>query len=603
VVGVIGGDTVRAGLARLPESVSQRLPELGLGLGLASGLGSLAVYDRSGYGHGMLWLWLASLAMLGMSFGARSTAIPRIARLDLAMPAALALFFSPLYLLELYRWPVQVSSDEIGVMSASERLSSMPDVDPFGISYYRAFPAALFVGWGKLGNLFGGVELGHMRFLHALFGLVVIAASYALFRQLLPRSWAVCASLLLGFSHSFLMISRLAMRENTAVLTEVIALALLLWGLRRNHELASFAGGLVAGMGFYIYYPGRATFPLWILFLIGLGVFYRRSFSLRRLVTLGLVASVGFVLMAAPILIAERNAPRAETAPAREALLIYKEGRAQQRAWFFAKDEWSGYKINLKYGLGTFNNRVVDHAWIYENHGHGFVDPLTGILLWLGVGVAGMGLIRRRAEPESLLLFGSFIVLWLSFAFVINKAPNYTRLLVTLPFVAYLVTEALRWLADRWRSVPRASAALVVALVGAIAIWNLAIGWDFVQKGRQTGDKIGTTGRYVSSHAGMPGIHFYMSTDDSGNNSYYDFGNDAPIPDRLRLFAADDTQIGYTVNPYQLSSFNGTPPFALFMRRTLWATAATNLADRYPHGRLRNVLPSGTLVVFEVPRR
>src|SRR2546422_8322209 len=44
---------------------------------------------------------------------------------------------------------------------------------------------------------------------------------------------------LLGLSHSFLMISRLAMRENTSVLMEVTAFALLLRGLRRSEEHTS----------------------------------------------------------------------------------------------------------------------------------------------------------------------------------------------------------------------------------------------------------------------------------------------------------------------------------------------------------------------------
>ena len=70
----------------------------------------------------------------------------------------------------------------------------------------------------------------------------------------------------------------------------------------------------------------------------------------------------------------------------------------------------------------------------------------------------------------------------------------------------------------------------------------------------------------------------------------------------IRLFAADDSQIAYQVNPYDLHNFSVEPPFSLFMRRTLWATAATELADRYPEGRLRNVIPSGRLVVLEVPR-
>ena len=92
----------------------------------------------------------------------------------------------------------------------------------------------LFIVWGKLGNLIGGIDLFHMRLLHAVVGLLTIAACYALFRLLLPRNWAFLGALLVGVNHSMFMISRLAMRENTAVLVLVVALILLLWGFRQQ---------------------------------------------------------------------------------------------------------------------------------------------------------------------------------------------------------------------------------------------------------------------------------------------------------------------------------------------------------------------------------
>lgn len=599
-MGVIGANTAREAIGGLRRrSLSRFLAPAGLGIGLALGVAALIRYDVSGYGRGMLVLWLSGLAVLTLYFWSRSRSLPRIARLDLVIPGGLALLFSPLYLLAPYRWPVQVSSDEVTVMSVSQDYASRADVDLFGLSNYWARPAMLFVAWGKLGNLLGGVDLYHMRLLEAGFGLIGIALSYALFRQLVPRVWAICAACLLGFSHSYLMISRLAMRENTAVLAEVAALALLLWGLRRDNELATFLGGVVAGLGFYVYYPSRATFPIWVVFLVALAIFYRHRFPLRNLLRLGAVGVAGFVLMAGPIQIAEKKAPPGVTKPQRETLMIYPEGRLVQQQWVFARTPWDGYVANVKYGLGTFNSKVVDHAWIYQNPGHGFVDPLTGLLLWLGVGVVGIQLVRRRAGPEALLLLGSFIILWLSFAFVVNKAPNYTRLLVTLPFVAYLVTEALRWLAGRWRPLSRAPTSIVVVLVGAVAVWNLVIAWDFIQQGRKSGDPIGSTGRYVQSHRDIPGQQFYVASPNvtSGDVSYFTYGTAA---DRLRIFARDQRQVASDIDPSQLSSFNANPPFALFMRRGVWSTSGTSLAVKYPHGRLRNVLPAGTHVVFEV---
>ena len=55
------------------------------------------------------------------------------------------------------------------------------------------------------------------------------------------------------------------------------------------------------------------------------------------------------------------------------------------------------------------------------------------------------------------------------------------------------------------------------------------------------------------------------------------------------------------IDPQALVQFSAAPPFALLMRREVWEPAASQLADRYPRGRIRNVSPDGTRVVFEVP--
>lgn len=547
----------------------------------------------------MLFLWLGALATLALAFWARSRSLPRIAPLDLAVSGALALLFSPLYLAALYRWPVQVSSDEVAIMGVSQRHTELMNVDPFGASYYLNRPAMLFLGWGRLGEWLGGIDLYHMRVLHASVGLLLIAASYALFRQLLPRRWAIFAAFVLGISHSFFMISRLAMRENTAVLVVVISLTLLLWGLRNDHALATFLGGVVAGFGFYVYEPGRVAFPLWAIFLVGVALLFRRSFPVRKVLTLGAIAAAGFVVTAGPIAIADSKIPPGAQNAQHDTLLIYSEARVKQQEWVFASSQFAGYVKNAKFGLSAFNNTVEDHGWIYENRGHGFVDPLTGILLWLGAGVVGIALARRRRRDHgALLMLGSFIFLWLSFALLINKAPNYTRLLVTLPFVAYLVTEAVRWLAGRWRAVRYAPGAIVGAIVAALVVWNLAIAWDFIQKGRKAGEPIGSTGRYVESHRDIPGQQFFVSSQEGSQLGYYNQG--AP-EERLRIFVRDPNQVSPAIDPTQLSSFNASPPFALFMRREAWKLGATSLADRYPQGRLRNVTPDGTRVVLEVP--
>jgi 4-amino-4-deoxy-L-arabinose transferase-like glycosyltransferase len=571
-------------------------------VGAVCGVSSLLVYRSSGYSTGMLLLWLVGLLGLAAFFWSRSRVLPRISRGDLIAPASLALAFSPVYLLALYRWPVQVSGDEVVIVDVAQSYAQPQDADPFGVSYYLSRPVLLFLAWGKLGELFGGFDLYHMRLLHAVFGLLTIAASYALLRQLLPRGWAVFASAVFGSSHAFLMISRLAMRENTAVLVAVVGFALLLWGLRNDHALSTFLGGFVAGLGFYVYFPARVTMPIWLAFLVLLGLTSRRSFPLRRVALAGSIALAGFVLMAAPITIAESRIPSipgpSDAEPQEQTLMIYADAREWQRQWVSAPTVWEGYKKNIEWGLGAFNNKVTDEGFIYVNAGHGFVDPLTGILLWLGVGLLLVRLVRRRADEGVLLAVSGFLVLWLSFAFAVNKAPNYTRLLVTLPFVAYLVTQAVRWLVDRWQSVPRAPAVLTAVALAALISWNLAIAWDFVQAGRREGDVIGSTGRYVTAHNDVPGQKFFVTAPSGW--AYFSYGSSADYEDRLQMFASSDAQVQPAVDPNFLPNFQAHPPFALFLHRKAYEQFARQLVQRYPSGRLRNVVPSGTNVVFEV---
>jgi 4-amino-4-deoxy-L-arabinose transferase-like glycosyltransferase len=577
------------------------MPLAAIAVGLGLGGISLILYIARGYSHAMLWLWLSGLAIAALGFAIRSRTWPRFSPVEPLLAVAAAALCAPLYLIALYRWPVQVSSDELAIMGAAREYAHAHGADPFGPSTYLTRPAMLFIAWGKLGNLTGGIDLFHMRLLHAVVGLLTIAACYALFRQLLPRNWAFFATLLVGINHSMFMISRLAMRENTAVLVLVVALTLLLWGFRRNNELAIFLGGAAAGLGFYVYYPARIAFPIWIVFLIALGILYRKRFSVRQLLTVGAITASGFVLVATPIIYAESQIPASQNRQEggqRVSLMIFPEGRAEQKAWVFANSEWDGWKTNVRLGLETFNGKGVDHGWIYVNNGHGFVDPVTGIVLWLGVGLVGLALIRRRRDdPGALFMLGGFILLYLSFAFVVNKAPNYTRLLITLPFVAYFVTEAVRWAANRWRSVRFAPALLITAFLAAVVVLNVSAAWDFIQKGRREGDPIGSTGRYVRAHENVPGQKYFVAT--SNLTPYYEWGDNNASIARITLF--EGKVAPQVIDPQALPQFSAAPPFALLMRRVAWQPVAAQLADRYPRGRIRNVSPDGARVVFEVP--
>ena len=521
--------------------VGQNLPvkRLGVaGLGALLWVTSVALYAADGFGWGVGLLWLFALLLVGGAFYER---IARPAKVDLLVPLGLMLAFAPLYVTRVASLPVQVNSDEVAIMMFAKQYAAMPHPDMFGLSEYFGHPVALLVVWGKLGGLFGGVTLDHMRLLHALTGLLTIGLSYALFRQLLSVPWAVVASAVFGLNHAFLMISRMAMRENTPVLVEVAALALLLFGLRRRNLFASLCGGALAGLGYYVHFPGRMVFPVWVVFLVVLALVYRHSLGLRSLGKLAAVATAGFVLVAGPYVVAYLKAPADLTHHQREALLLTRDGRELQKQWVFADSVGEGIRKNIVWGLTAFNTDRIDEAFIYPNFGHGIVDPVTGALLWLGALTVLLWAIFRRGPPWSLFPLVGFLLFWLLFAFLVGQAPDYPRMLVILPFVALLVTEGIRllagaaWLVAMPRLTRVAPVAAAVAALLAIGTWNGFIGWDFIHAGQFYGDDIGGTGRFVQSHSGISGERFYIAADE-GSLKYYVWGTPDIWKQRLQLF-------------------------------------------------------------------
>jgi 4-amino-4-deoxy-L-arabinose transferase-like glycosyltransferase len=576
-------------------------------VGAAVGVATVVVYGFAGWKGWIAWAWLGSILLISAHLFVTSGRLGRPAWPDLVAPALLVAALSPLYLLRLETWPVQVSSDEVAIMSYAKQYAATPHVDLFGLSTYFGDPAGQLVVWGKLGHLFGGITLEHMRLLHALAGLLIVAATYFFLRQLLPLGWSLFGAAILGLNHTFLMMSRMAMRENLPALVETVAMALLLLGLRKENRFATFLGGAIAGLGFYVHFSGRMIFPLWVVFLVLLAVAYRRELGLERILRLGAISVAAFALVATPYLIAYQKAPAALKQHQREALLLTKQGRELQKNWVFAHSEWGGVWRNIKNGLTAFNMGRVDHAWIYQDYGHGIVDPLTGVLLWVGALVVLVRAFRRRGPPWTLLPLTSFLVLWLAYAFIVNEAPDYSRMLIVLPFVAYLVTEAVRaaavlaerLLAGRWHFRLSPALPLAAALVLGLGIWNGFIGWDYIHKGEVAGDDIGNTGRYVTSHSRNPAEHFYLAAD-QGQWQYFVWGWPSIWQDRLRMFAANDAQVAGVIAPSMVGQFTAPPPFVLFMRADLWSNHQQAFLQRYPQARLDRVTPDGRLIAVDV---
>ena len=78
-------------------------------LGALAGAVSIVAYGVSGFSYWMLLAWFVGLVGLSVYFWSTSRALPRIRLADVAASAGLVVAFAPIYLVSLYRNPIQVS--------------------------------------------------------------------------------------------------------------------------------------------------------------------------------------------------------------------------------------------------------------------------------------------------------------------------------------------------------------------------------------------------------------------------------------------------------------------------------------------------------------
>ncbi len=554
----------------------------------------------------ILAVWLLGLAVAGMGlWGKKISFKNHFNNKDLYAVYGLLMIFVPLYFLFLYEIPVQMNTDEPTIMLFQKMHQSDPDI--FGHSDYFGFASFIFIATAWAQKLLGGIDVLHARIVHATMAMAIIIFTYFLFRQYW-KSWpAFLGAIVLGANHSLLAISRMAMRDNSALLVEVMALPLLYLGLKQKNLFLSFLGGCVAAFSFYVYQPGRILIFIWFGFLFLVMLFMRKKYSFKLLAKLGAVTVVGFVLVILPLFVDAFKHPDPGAAKfSRERFLFYREGQELQKNWVVAKTIKEGIIINIKNGLGTFNNRVADLGYIYHNPGFGFVDPISGVLLWIGVAFAAFKLIRRKFTEDDLLNFSAFIGLWLLFAFVVNKTPNYTRLFVVLPFFSYFVVSGaavivrtIEWLFKKIKfSHPFFHKSLLAGTIGAILVANILIFGTFVDRGLASGDNVGGTARYIEARKSIKGYKFYLASDE--NYPYYSWGEDWQWQAWMNVVVGS----GQTAQVVDTNAFVNFLPrqnnFTVFMNSKLLEKNRDRLLIRFPQMKVINITPKGELVAVEI---
>ena len=243
-----------------------------------SGVLGVILYFFFGYTALIPFLWVLSMILAGSYFYKKPCfRWEERYKTDLFISIFLLILFIPLYFYSIYTLPFQMNIDEIAIMDVQKHLVNH-DSDLFKLSdFYYGLPSFIFIVTGWMAELMGGVSLLNSRMVHAFFGLLIVPCSYFFFRNFTPKKLAIAGAIIIGTNHSLVAISRMAMRENIALLFGVLALAFLLYGLRKKSFLHIFIGGCITGLSWYGYYPGRSTIVVWFIFLAFLAVFFRSN--------------------------------------------------------------------------------------------------------------------------------------------------------------------------------------------------------------------------------------------------------------------------------------------------------------------------------------
>ncbi len=603
-------EVTRAPALAVPERYRTLTP---IGLGFCGWFVALGAYKLGGFSPPIAVLFGASILAVGWGIHRQAADIriwPSVTSADVLSISLLVALFAPLYLIELYRLPYPVHNDEIRLMVLETKLTQ-PGTDWFGISEYLTMPTFLFSLFGTLGKALGGIDLTNMRAVHAGMGVLTILVSYLLFRSAAGPRIAFGGASILGINHSLWMLSRMALWDNSALLFEVIALAFLMHALRRKSPGLVFLGGVAAGMCFYVYLPARATVLIWGLLMLALVFYFRSRWSRRSLLALSGSSLAGFLLVITPLFLTNTNQTGKFSTEYR--FLITPAGLEQQRLHAIGASgraqmsTLQGYLFNVEHGLTAFNNFEWDNGGMYTNPDHGFVDPLTGILLWIGLGSVAWGWragIRPRAG-EVLAVVG-FVSLWLAFAFLINQAPNYTRMLPVLPFVAYLAAKGLDWLSTAPRriigeriellSFSLRSTLFVLGLL-TVGLLNLAIVGEYITFAWEDGSIRGATARYVEARAGIQGYYYHLYADQE--QRYFVWGEELEWREWINFFLGEEQQL--EVEPPQACSDLGMNfPFTVFMASSVWEQCGPLLVDEFPEAEVRYMQPNGSRVAVEV---
>jgi len=319
-------------------------------------------------------------------------------------------------------------------------------------------------------TLFGDNVVG-IRLPAVMAGMVLVAASYALMRRTFGPVAALVTAVGLAVSWWPVIFSRIGIRAITFPLLLTLAVTLLWRGLTlrqaqgtalRRRALVLFSG-LFFGLTFYTYTAASILLVLVLAWLVYLVVFQRARLRRhwRALAGAGLVA----VIIVAPFV-----------------LYLHAHPELQERV-----RQLEGPLLALRQGnpgpLGqavlatlTMFSRSGEARWTYGIPGRPILDPLSGLLFYLGLARCAV-----HTRQPACGLIGLWLLVALVPSMVTPDAPSSVRAIGALPAVYGMIGMGAAWLwewgARRGRLARTSFLVLIAGGLGLVGLIHLT--WTY----------------------------------------------------------------------------------------------------------------------------
>ena len=368
-------------------------------------------------------LFLPRLDSLGLRLNGRAgRVIEELKRhyLDALIVLGLMALFLGIVASDLRNWYYSAIGDEFLFYEHAKRIVEEGIARPFSqAGVYNKYPVMSSVFQALSMRLFGADYFG-WTFSEALNAAITIPGIYLLGYILGGRKAAVLSAALFAVSHYILALSHAGYSNLSPLPVAVWSIAFFAWGWRSDNPLHFYLAGVVAGLGFYTHYSGRAILPVIILFALTAG-------SPRRFLDMWPLA-FGFALAVVPTFLVERE--QVLTRMFSEVVGGYSEVVTGSPL-----DRILG---NIELNLPAFNYSSTVHTYVYG----ALLDPVTAVLAVLGIAFA-LGHFKLQHFRLLLVWFGVAMV-------VTGVLPHVavTRLTFAIPPLVLLAGVSASQIAD-----------------------------------------------------------------------------------------------------------------------------------------------------------